>query len=120
MVFPYTAFLIFALAYALMIVLAGFAATLTSLPNITRVPAFVAGFFRVFMMHRPGIANLPTAFTSFAPKSASAPITLVTSRRFNLNEDAMPSAIPDLDIARTPPAFIDFIAFIAVFGSMAG
>jgi hypothetical protein len=28
------------------------------------MPAFVAGFFLVLMMQRPGMANLPTLFTS--------------------------------------------------------
>merc|ERR1719284_2352185 len=45
--------------------LAGLAATFTSLPNITLTPAFVAGFVRVLMRHKPGIANTPVFLTSF-------------------------------------------------------
>merc|ERR1719198_366928 len=70
-------------------------------------------------MQRPGIANLPTLFTSFEPSSASAPITLVTSRLLRLSVDATLSAILDFDIALTP-AFIAFMAFIDVFGNIAG
>merc|ERR1711924_144410 len=98
-----TAFLSLALANAFTTVFAGFAATFTSLPNITRVPAFVAGFLRVLIMQRPGRVNFPTDLTSVAPKSERAPNTFVTSRRFKLNEDAIPSAMPDFDKARTPP-----------------
>merc|ERR1719487_940630 len=69
-------------------------------------------------MQRPGIANLPTLFTSFEPSSASAPITLVTSRLLRLSVDATLSAILDFDIAFRP-AFIAFMAFIDVFGNIA-
>merc|ERR1712025_384153 len=44
-------------------VLAGRAFTTTSLPNIMRLPAFVAGFTRVLTMHTPGTTNLPAFFT---------------------------------------------------------
>merc|ERR1712006_76963 len=47
-------------------VFAGFALTLTSLPNIVLTPALVAGFVRVLMRHKPGMANTPVFFTSFA------------------------------------------------------
>merc|ERR1719163_551534 len=70
-------------------------------------------------MQRPGSVNLPTLFTSFEPSSASAPITLVTSRLLRLSVDATLSAILDFDIAFTP-AFIAFMAFIDVFGNIAG
>merc|ERR1719409_1211722 len=71
-------------------------------------------------MQSPGMANLPTLFTSFEPSSASAPMTLVTSRFLRLSVDATLSAILDFDIALTPAAFIAFIAFIDVFGNIAG
>merc|ERR1719247_439264 len=72
-------------------------------------------------MQRPGMANLPTLFTSLQPSSASAPITLVTSRLLRLSVDATLSAMLDFDIALTPaaPAFIAFMAFIDVFGNIA-
>merc|ERR550514_1142111 len=44
---------------ALTTVLAGFAFTSTSLPNIIFFPAFVAGFFLVLIITRPGTTNLP-------------------------------------------------------------
>merc|ERR1719504_147520 len=45
-------------------VLAGFAATFTSLPNMVLTPALVAGFTRVLMRHKPGMVNTPVFFTS--------------------------------------------------------
>merc|ERR1719271_2012315 len=67
-------------------------------------------------MQRPGMANLPTLFTYFEPSSARAPMTLVTSRLLRLSVEATLSAILDFDIALTPA----FIAFIDVFGNIAG
>merc|ERR550514_1352509 len=101
---------------ALTTILAGFAATITSFPNINLFPALVAGFFLVLIMQTPGIVNLPTLFTSLAPSSVKAPSTFVTSFLFKLTEDVIPLTIPDFDRARTP-AFITFMAFM-VFGSM--
>merc|ERR1712228_735801 len=60
-----TDFLSAATAKALTIVLAGLALTITILPKISLLPAFVAGFRRVLIMHKPGIVHLPTFFTSF-------------------------------------------------------
>merc|ERR1719504_570287 len=50
-------------------VLAGFAATFTSLPKMFLTPAFVAGFPLVLMRHKPGIANTPVFLTSFVAMS---------------------------------------------------
>merc|ERR1712232_1533088 len=61
---------------------AGFALTLTSLPNTLRLPAFVAGLCLVFTMHTPGITNLPVPFTSFAATSARASNALFISALF--------------------------------------
>merc|ERR1719206_1328667 len=55
---------------------AGFAFTLTSLPNAILLPAFCAGLLRVFTMHTPGMVNLPVDFTSFVTNSARASKTL--------------------------------------------
>merc|ERR1712087_869131 len=46
-------------AKALTTVLAGFAFTNTTLPNISRFPALVAGFLRVLIITKPGTTNLP-------------------------------------------------------------
>merc|ERR1719191_1807669 len=53
-------------------VLAGFAATVTSLPNIIFLPAFVAGFLFVLIITKPGITNLPALLTCAAPISPRA------------------------------------------------
>merc|ERR1711862_664851 len=54
-----------ATAKAFTTVLAGFAATFTSLPKMFLMPALVAGFTRVLMRHKPGTVNTPVFFTSF-------------------------------------------------------
>merc|ERR1712146_71968 len=55
---------------ALTTVLAGFALTSTSLPNISFLPAFVAGFLRVLIITRPGTTNLPFFLVSSVPMLA--------------------------------------------------
>merc|ERR550525_1844687 len=55
---------------AFTIVLAGLALTMTVLPKTSLLPAFVAGFNRVLIIHKPGSTNFPAFFTSFAPISA--------------------------------------------------
>merc|ERR1719387_923717 len=80
---------------ALTTVFAGFAATTTSLPNITRLPAFVAGFFLVLIMTKPGTTNFPALFTCFAAISARASMILQQSDLFTLEAAARASAIPD-------------------------
>merc|ERR1719361_2865457 len=61
---------------AFTIVFAGFAFTTTSLPNIMRFPALVAGFVRVLILHKFGIVNLPNFFTSLVAIPARLPIIL--------------------------------------------
>merc|ERR1712185_854094 len=68
----YTACLIAATAKAFTTVLAGFALTLISLPKAMRFPAFVAGLWRVLIMHTPGIVNFPVLLTSLPASSAKA------------------------------------------------
>merc|ERR1719226_273206 len=51
-------------------VLAGFALTSTTLPNISLLPALVAGFLRVLIIARPGMTNLPVFLTSPVPTLA--------------------------------------------------
>merc|ERR1712190_479443 len=43
---------------------AGLAFTTHILPKISRLPAFVAGFVRVLILHRPGRVNTPVFDTS--------------------------------------------------------
>merc|ERR1712149_96998 len=61
---PQTCFFSAATGKAFTIVLAGFAFTLVSLPNIILTPAFVAGFVRVLMRQRPGTVKIPAFLTS--------------------------------------------------------
>merc|ERR1719504_354874 len=94
-------------------VLAGLAFTTTTLPNISRLPAFVAGFTRVLIMHNPGMVALPALFTCLVATAAKLSMTATTSLFFNSVSLAMASARPPLDNA-LPDAFIAFIAFIAL------
>mmetsp|Transcript_1516 Transcript_1516/g.927 ORF Transcript_1516/g.927 Transcript_1516/m.927 type:complete len:130 (-) Transcript_1516:33-422(-) len=74
--------LIAATGNALTTVFAGFAFTTTSFPNITFLPAFVAGFFRVFTMQRPGSVNFPSPFNSCVAIPPREPMTLEHSLFF--------------------------------------
>merc|ERR1719382_288003 len=59
-----------ATGYALTICLAGLAFTTTTLPKISRLPALVAGFVRIFNRVKPGTAKTPVFLTSFAGRGA--------------------------------------------------
>merc|ERR1719189_2447919 len=72
-------FLSAATAKALTIFLAGFAFTTTTLPNISLLPAFVAGFVFSFSIVRPGTVNLPADLTSFVPTAARLASTFLQS-----------------------------------------
>merc|ERR1719478_254770 len=100
-------------------VLAGFAATLTSLPNISRLPALVAGFFLVLIITKPGRTNLPALFTCVAPTSTSASTIFEHSDFFISEADARASAMAPFPRA-TPAAlaFVGFLAFIAFMAFM--
>merc|ERR1712151_1104350 len=88
------AFLIAATGYAFTTVFAGLAATITTLPNISRFPAFVAGFTRVFIIARPGMVTLPVFFTSLVTTSAKLVNTLAQSDFFSSVAVAKASAKP--------------------------
>merc|ERR1711924_118609 len=62
--FHATAFLRSATGKAFTMVRAGLALTLISLPKATRLPALVAGLWRVLIRQTPGILNLPVDLTS--------------------------------------------------------
>merc|ERR1719261_2224192 len=114
--FAQMAFLIAATGKAFTTVLAGFAATVTSLPNMRRLPAFVAGFFLVLIMIRPGSTNLPALFTWVAPTSASASMIFEHSAFFISQAVARASAMapfPRATPAALGLAFMGFLAFIA-------
>merc|ERR1719468_1436271 len=92
-------------------VFAGFAFTCTILPKISRFPALVAGFKRVFTMQTPGIVNLPSFFTCLAATSANAPKTFAHSERFISQAADSWSAISVFEMDLAP--FIGRIAFMA-------
>merc|ERR1712190_487232 len=77
-----------ATAKAFTTVLAGFALTITSLPKISLLPALVAGFMRVLIMHTPGIVHFPVFFTSCVATLVRVSSTLVTCDFFS----SVPSA----------------------------
>merc|ERR1719198_683746 len=84
------------------------AATFTSLPKMFLTPALVAGFVRVLMRHKPGIANTPVFFTSFV---AMATKLLMIWEQVLALMSSVANAFTKapLLIALAPAAFIDFI-----------
>merc|ERR1719168_180074 len=98
-----------ATAYALTIVLAGLAFTMTTLPNTSRLPALVTGFIRVLIMQSPGMVTLPAFFTSLVAMLARLSKTFDTADLFNSLASARACASWPLDIGLAP-AFMAFIA----------
>merc|ERR1719379_1555418 len=94
-----------ATGYAFTIFLAGFALTITTLPNTSRFPAFVAGLVRVFSLHKPGSANTPVFFTSCVATSARTLSAFAQTDFFNSQDAAIASAIAPLVMA------LDVVAF---------
>merc|ERR1719453_1159669 len=89
-------------------VFAGFAFTTTVLPNISRLPAFVAGFTRVLIMHTPGTMNLPF-FTSAAATEARLFKTFMQSDFLTSVSAASASAMPPLVMLFTAAFFVGAI-----------
>merc|ERR1719499_2391273 len=89
-------------------VFAGFAFTTTVFPNISLLPALVAGFRRVLIMQIPGMVNLPALFTSLVATLARVSKILPTSDFFRSCAVAMASARPVLVMT----GLLDFMAFI--------
>merc|ERR1719384_1020950 len=111
------AFLIAAVQNAFTTVFAGFAFTTTVFPNISLLPALVAGFRRVLIMQSPGIVNLPALFTSLVATLARVSKTFATSDFFMSCWVAMASARPVLVMTGLLD-FMAFIAFIAFIGAI--
>ena len=97
---------------AFTMVRAGLAFTTHIFPKISFLPAFVAGFTRVFTMHSPEIVNLPAFFSCVAATPPKLLITFMHSDLFSSVSEAKASAKPPLVMGFAP----DFIAFI---GAMA-
>merc|ERR550519_2837412 len=98
-------FLRAATANALMTVLAGFAFTTVSLPNIILLVAFVAGFLLVLILVRPGMVNTPAFFTSAVPTSANLSKSFETTPFFSSKLVARDSARAPLVMAFAAAAF---------------
>merc|ERR1719229_1867411 len=110
-----TAFFSAATGKAFTMVLAGFAFTITTLPKISLLPALVAGFTRVLIMHTPGIVHFPALFTSRVA-------TLARLSRIFDTSDFFSSVASANSCARAPllSAVIAFMPlFIAFIGAMA-
>merc|ERR1719392_358398 len=75
-------------------------------PKTSLFPAFVAGFFLVLSMHRPGMVNFPTLLTCVEATLAKESSIVVTVFFFISHSVAMASAMAPLLIAFTPFAFI--------------
>merc|ERR1740123_1568196 len=116
---PQTLFLRAATGMAFTIVLAGLAFTTTSLPNISLLPAFVAGFRRVLIMHTPGTITFPVFFTSLLARDARLSSTLEHWDFFSSVEAAIASQRAPL-VRAFAPAFIAFIALGAISIENAG
>merc|ERR1719413_108825 len=96
-----TLFFSAATANALTTFLAGFAFTTTTLPNISRLPAFVAGFVFTFNIARPGIVNLPVDLTSFEATAARLASAFLQSAAFKPVAVAIAAVMLDWDMAVT-------------------
>merc|ERR1719413_290599 len=96
-----TLFFSAATANALTTFLAGFAFTTTTLPNISRLPAFIAGFVFTFNIARPGTVNLPVDLTSFVATAARLASTFLQSAAFKPVAVAIAAVMPDWDMAVT-------------------
>merc|ERR1719265_2399833 len=96
-----------ATGYAFTIVLAGFAFTLVSLPNITLTPAFVAGLVRVLIRQTPGTVKIPELLTSFVAMATKLLITSEHAFCFKPLSVARCFMMLPFDMALAP-AFMDF------------
>merc|ERR1719504_327549 len=106
---PQICFFNAAVGKAFTTVLAGFAATFTSLPKMFLTPAFVAGFTRVLIRHKPGSANTPFFLTSFVAISTRLLSTLEQVLVL-MSSVAMAFNKAPLVMALFAPAFMDFMA----------
>merc|ERR1719146_116099 len=89
---------------------------------MTLLPALVAGFFLVLIMHTPGITNFPALFTCFVATAARTSMTFVHWDFLRPDSPASSSAIAPFDRLFTAfmafMAFMAFIAFMAFMGAM--
>merc|ERR1711972_914293 len=90
---------------------AGFAFTITTLPKTSLLPAFVAGFVRVFNLHKPGREKRPVLPTSFVAISAKLSMNFEHTDFLSSHDVASASAMAPLVIG-LPAVFIVFMGAI--------
>merc|ERR1719440_2080135 len=90
---------------------AGLALTMPTLPKTSLLPAFVAGFIRVLILHRPGRVKMPLLATSAVAISAKLPMSFA-------HTDFLSSLSVASASARAPlvMALAVFIALGAILG----
>merc|ERR1712039_13810 len=96
---------------AFTIVFAGLALTTTTLPNISRLPALVAGFVRVLIMQSPGMVAFPADITCLV--ATAAKLSRTCTACFLSSSVAIASARPPLDKASSA-IFMLIIAWLVV------
>merc|ERR1719254_263390 len=95
---------------ALTIFFAGFAFTIIILPNISFLPALVAGFIRVFSLNKPGIEKVPVLpATSFVAMVVKLPMSFVHTFLFSSHLSASAATIAVLVMAFAVAGFIVLI-----------
>merc|ERR1719277_1677543 len=88
---------------------AGFAFTITTLPKISLLPAFVAGFVLVLRRHKPGREKTPVFFTSVVAIPARLFSTAAHWDFFNSQAVASCSAMALFPMAFFAAPFMPFI-----------
>merc|ERR1719277_1255840 len=93
---------------------AGFAFTITTLPKISLLPAFVAGFVLVLRRSTPGRAKTPVFFTSAVAIAARLSSTFEHWVFFSSQAVASCSAMALFPMAFFATAFMPFIGAIVI------
>merc|ERR1719297_304687 len=97
---------------------AGFAFTMTTLPKTSFLPAFVAGLFLSFSMHRPGMVNLPALFTSLVATAARLSNSCLQTDPLISVPSIMAFTMPDLDRVAAPFMAAAFMAPALALGAI--
>merc|ERR1719393_485511 len=119
---PQTLFFKAATGNAFTMVRAGLAFTICILPKISFLQAFVAGFWRVLILQRPGNVKMPFFWTSLVAIAAMLasilPAMVALSSHSSATAFAMPPLLKGLP-ATLPTAFMGLaVAFMAFMGAM--
>merc|ERR1719254_123347 len=99
---------------------AGFAFTITTLPKISLLPAFVAGFVLVLRRHKPGRAKTPDFFTSVVAIAARLSSTFAHWDFFSSQAVAICSAMALFPMAFFAAPFMPFIGAMVIQEGDAG